>query len=161
MLGCKTYSEFIYKITWVIETNERETTTSVKLGAVDRCYHHNIQFATRLLYTYTVYTPYIANFIDLYLFIYITYVILQPNPRVLFYILTYYNGRSLQWPRGLRSRSAVARLLRLWVRIPLRAWMSGCCERCVLSGRGLCDELITRPEESYRLWCVDECDLET
>jgi len=30
----------------------------------------------------------------------------------------------------------------------------------VLSGRGLCDELITRPEESYRLWCVDVCDLE-
>jgi len=25
---------------------------------------------------------------------------------------------------------------------------------CVLSGRGLCDELITHPEESYRLWCV-------
>jgi hypothetical protein len=24
----------------------------------------------------------------------------------------------------------------------------------VLSGRGLCDELITRPEESYRLWCA-------
>jgi hypothetical protein len=32
---------------------------------------------------------------------------------------------------------------------------------CVLSGRGLCDELITRPEESYRLWCVVVCDLET
>ena len=31
---------------------------------------------------------------------------------------------------------------------------------CVLSGRGLCDELITRPEESYRLWCVVVCDLE-
>jgi len=30
----------------------------------------------------------------------------------------------------------------------------------VLSGRGLCDELITRPEESYRLWCVVVCDLE-
>jgi len=30
-----------------------------------------------------------------------------------------------------------------------------------LSGRGLCDELITRPEESYRLWCVVVCDLET
>jgi hypothetical protein len=30
-----------------------------------------------------------------------------------------------------------------------------------LSGRGLCDELITRPEESYRLWCVVLCDLET
>jgi hypothetical protein len=24
----------------------------------------------------------------------------------------------------------------------------------------LCDELITRPEESYRLWCVVVCDLE-
>jgi len=30
-----------------------------------------------------------------------------------------------------------------------------------LSGRGLCDELITRPEESYRLCCVVACDLET
>ena len=66
--------------------------------------------------------------------------------------------------------------------------MSVCCECCVLSGRGLCDGLITRPEESYgclsvvsavccqvkvsatglitrleesyRLWCVSECDLE-
>ena len=31
----------------------------------------------------------------------------------------------------------------------------------VLSGRGLSDELITRPEESYRLWYVVVCDLET
>ena len=38
---------------------------------------------------------------------------------------------------------------------------SVCCECRVLSGRGLCDELITRPEESYRLWCVVVCDLET
>jgi len=38
--------------------------------------------------------------------------------------------------------------------------MSVCCECCVLSGRGLCDELITRPEESYRLWCVVVCDRE-
>jgi len=30
-----------------------------------------------------------------------------------------------------------------------------------LSGRGLCDELITRPEESHRLCCVVVCDLET
>jgi hypothetical protein len=30
----------------------------------------------------------------------------------------------------------------------------------VLSGRGLCDELITRPEESYRLCCAVVCDLE-
>jgi hypothetical protein len=33
---------------------------------------------------------------------------------------------------------------------------------CVsLSIRGLCDELIIRPEESYRLCCVVVCDLET
>ena len=31
----------------------------------------------------------------------------------------------------------------------------------MLTGRGLCDELITRPEKSYRLWCVVVCDLET
>ena len=30
----------------------------------------------------------------------------------------------------------------------------------MLSGIGLCDELITRPRESYRLWCVIVCDLE-
>ena len=57
-------------------------------------------------------------------------------------------GRS-QWPRGLRRRSAAARLLRSWVRIPPGAWMFVCCECSVLSGRGLCDRLITGPEESY------------
>jgi hypothetical protein len=31
----------------------------------------------------------------------------------------------------------------------------------VLSGRCLCDELITRPEESYRLWRIVVCDLGT
>jgi len=36
-----------------------------------------------------------------------------------------------------------------------------CCECFMLSGRGLCDELITRPEDSYLLWCVVECVLET
>ena len=34
-----------------------------------------------------------------------------------------------------------------------------CCKCCVLSGRALGEELITRPEECYRLWCVVECDL--
>jgi hypothetical protein len=38
--------------------------------------------------------------------------------------------------------------------------MSICCECCALSSRGLCDELITRPEEPYRPWCVSVCDLE-
>ena len=64
-------------------------------------------------------------------------------------------------PRGLRRSSEATRLLRLWVRIPPGVWMSFCRECCVLSGRGLCDELITRPEESYRLWCVVMCELET
>ena len=31
----------------------------------------------------------------------------------------------------------------------------------MLSGTGLCDGLITRPEESYRLWRVVMCDQET
>jgi len=66
-----------------------------------------------------------------------------------------------KWPRGLRRRSAAVRLLGLWVRIPPGTWMFVCCECCVLSGRGLCDELITRPEESYRLRCVVVRDLET
>ena len=35
-----------------------------------------------------------------------------------------------------------------------------CCECCVLSGRDLCDEVVTRPEDSYRLWSVVVCDLE-
>ena len=65
-----------------------------------------------------------------------------------------------QWPRGLRLRSAAAGLLGPWVRIPPGAWMFVCCECCVLSGRGLCDEMITRPDKSYRLWCVVVCDLE-
>jgi len=76
----------------------------------------------------------------------------------LLYIALY--SRS-QWPRGLRRWSTAARLLGLWVRIPSGEWMFVCVECCVLSGRGLCDALITRLEESYRLWRVVVCDLET
>jgi hypothetical protein len=65
-----------------------------------------------------------------------------------------------QWQRGRRRRFGAPRLLISWVRIPPGAWMFVCCECCVLSGRGLCDELITHPEESYRMWCVVVCDLE-
>jgi len=36
-----------------------------------------------------------------------------------------------------------------------------CCECCVLSGRGLCDGPITHPEESYGVWFVLLCDVET
>jgi hypothetical protein len=45
--------------------------------------------------------------------------------------------------------------------VPPVAWIFVCCECRVLSGRGLCDELITRPEESYRLCCVVVYELET
>ena len=54
----------------------------------------------------------------------------------------------------LRRGSAASRLLWFRIRIPPAAWVSVPCECCVLSGRGLCVGLITRPEESYRVWCV-------
>jgi hypothetical protein len=63
-----------------------------------------------------------------------------------------------QWPRGLRRRSADDRLLGSWVRIPPGAWIFVSYTVFVLSGRGLCDGPIPRPEKSYRLWCVFQCD---
>jgi hypothetical protein len=59
-----------------------------------------------------------------------------------------------------RRACAAGHLLGLRVRIPSEAWISVSCECCVLSGRGLCVGLITRPEESYPVWCVSECDRE-
>jgi hypothetical protein len=85
------------------------------------------------------------NLIVIYLIIYSTYC----------YLCRY------QWSRDLRCRSAVVRLLGLRVRIPRRAWMSVCCECCVFSGRDLCDSLVASPQQSYRLWCVVVCELET
>jgi len=71
------------------------------------------------------------------------------------YILQKYWKRNwFRWPHGLRCGSVAGRLVRLWFGIPPGAWMSVSCECCVLSGRGLCVGPITRPEESYRLWCV-------
>jgi hypothetical protein len=52
------------------------------------------------------------------------------------------------------AKGSRARLLRLRVVIQQGAWASVSCESCVLSGTGLCDEPIPRPEESYGLWCV-------
>ena len=95
-------------------------------------------------------------------------VIPQNGPRSLPFILNpihyvyiYVYTRLSQWPRGLRRRAAAARVLKLWVRIPPGAWMFLYCECSVFSGRRLCNELITRPEETYQLWCVVVCDLET
>jgi len=39
-------------------------------------------------------------------------------------------------------------------RIPQGEWKFVSCGCCVLSGRGLCFGLISRPQESYQMWCV-------
>ena len=52
-----------------------------------------------------------------------------------------------QWPRRPRCGSAAARLRR----IPPRAWMFASSTCCVLAGKCLCFELITRTEEYYRV----------
>ena len=63
------------------------------------------------------------------------------------------SGRSL-WSKGLKRGSAADRLLGLRVSIAPQAWMSVSCGCCVLSGGGLYDGPISRPEESYQPWCV-------
>jgi hypothetical protein len=63
-------------------------------------------------------------------------------------------ARSKAWVCG-RSSAEIVGLN------PTGGMDSVCCECCVLSGRSLCDKPITRPEKSYRLWCVVMCDLET
>jgi hypothetical protein len=64
--------------------------------------------------------------------------------------------RNRSWkPFSLRHSSAAAWFLGSRVRIPLRAWISFSCESWGLSGRGLCDGLITCPEECYQVFvCV-------
>jgi hypothetical protein len=66
-------------------------------------------------------------------------------------IVFIYSCRS-QWPRGLKY--AAPCLLGLWVRIPPGARMFVSRDCCLLWGRGLYVGLITRPEDSYRVWCV-------
>jgi hypothetical protein len=90
---------------------------------------------------------------------YIQTILLMCILLVLLRCYEYFIGRS-QWQRDLRRRSAAALRLRSWVRIPPEARKFVCCECCLLSVRGLCDELITRPEDTYQLWCVVVCDLE-
>ena len=59
-------------------------------------------------------------------------------------ILAYHSGRAVYG----RSLAGIAGAN------PAGAWMSVSCECCVLAGRGLCVGSITRPQQSYRLWCV-------
>jgi hypothetical protein len=51
-----------------------------------------------------------------------------------------------KWLRGQRRGSIAFRLLGLRVWIPPDVWKFSSCECCVLWGRGLCFELITRSE---------------
>jgi hypothetical protein len=85
-------------------------------------------------------------------YIHVTYTKFHSNWKIRVNVVK--QGCRSQRPCGLRRGSVAARLLGLRVRIPPGAWKSVCCECCVLSGRGLCDGLITRLEESYRVWCV-------
>jgi hypothetical protein len=56
----------------------------------------------------------------------------------------------MQKPLLVSARSTADRLLGLRVRISPGAWMSVSCGCCVLSGSGLCDGPIPRPEMTYR-----------
>jgi hypothetical protein len=68
----------------------------------------------------------------------------------------------LQSPRDLRCRSAAARLLRLWARIPPgHGCLSVVSVLCMLSGRGFCDKLIDHSSRGVLPSVVRlECDLE-
>jgi len=63
-------------------------------------------------------------------------------------------GRS-RWPPGLRHGSGAAQFLALSVLIPLGARLFVSCDFCVFSCPGLRDGLITRKEESCRVWCAE------
>ena len=60
-----------------------------------------------------------------------------------------FTGSRSQWPRGLKVWVCGRSLAGITGSNPAGAWMSASCQGCVLSGRGLCDGLINRPEESY------------
>jgi hypothetical protein len=78
-----------------------------------------------------------------------------------FAILEYYVICGWPVPVTMQSKALVfGRLPAEFVGLDRTGGMDVCCECCVLSGRGLCDGLITHPEESYRLWHV-VCDQET
>jgi hypothetical protein len=65
-------------------------------------------------------------------------------------------GLRLPIPLAARSKAWVCGRLHAGVACsnPAGAWMSVSFESWVLSGRGRCFSMITRPEESYWVWCV-------
>jgi hypothetical protein len=62
--------------------------------------------------------------------------------------------RQSHWPHSLRRGSAAAQCLGFESRRG-HGYLS--FVSVVLPGRGLCDGLISRPKESYRVWCVWVC----
>jgi hypothetical protein len=75
---------------------------------------------------------------------------------------TAHHRRRSCWLCCLRRSSEAVVFLISGVRILLRAWVFVCCVCCV--GSGLCIQLITRVEESYRLSvcvCLIVCDIAT
>jgi hypothetical protein len=69
-----------------------------------------------------------------------------------FWVCIYKSCRS-QWPRLLRPLACWDCVFESHRRHGYLSVVSVvCCQ--------VCDELITRPQESYRLWCVVVCDLE-
>jgi len=69
------------------------------------------------------------------------------------------HGRGMAWARHAMCESALRRVSLVDLLLELRSsnpcgGLDVCRECCVLSGRGPCVGLNTRPEESYRLWCV-------
>jgi len=84
---------------------------------------------------------------------------LQPSLWTLYYVqLNIYLFLPFPLFAGPSGRAVLGVGLRPF---PLGTWMSVCCGCYVLTGGGHYDELISRPEESYRMWCVVVCDLET
>jgi len=57
---------------------------------------------------------------------------------------------TLSVPVAVQSKAWVCGFLGFPVRILLGAWMSVCCECCVLLRTGVCDSPIPRPQKSYR-----------
>ena len=78
-----------------------------------------------------------------------------------FYIMQYFAVLTYEWtvPSVCTSLGVGLQMLACWDCgfETHRGYV--CCQCCVC--RGLCDELITPPEESYGLWCVVVCDVET
>ena len=71
------------------------------------------------------------------------------------YIYTYVYGSRSQWPRGLRHRSAAARLLRSWV-LNTTTVRSGCGRNsCLLQAAGAA-KVVTRPGSQKLSYATDQ-----